>query len=391
MNIKVNSRIAQAAPSATLAITAKANALKKQGIDVVSFAAGEPDFDTPQSIKNAAIEAINKGFTKYTPSIGTVELREEIVKKFKKDNNLTYEVSQIAVSCGAKHSIFNAIQVLVDTGDEVIIPTPCWVSYPEMVKLAGATPKYLATTAKANFKITSEQLKQAVNNKTRLLILNSPSNPTGMVYTRQELEAIAEICVKNSIFVISDEIYEKLIYDTKEYTSIASLGKEIYDLTVTINGVSKTYSMTGWRIGYLGADKKIVSYINNFQDHSTSNPTSISQYATLQALREPESAVELMRNEFKIRRDLMMRELDKIPQISYIKPDGAFYMFCDVSKLGLAMDVATRMLNDVNVALIPGEGFMAPSMVRLSFATSQERIKEGIKRIAQWVEKNYNK
>ncbi|MBF0385647.1 MAG: pyridoxal phosphate-dependent aminotransferase [Candidatus Omnitrophica bacterium] len=391
MKLKVNSRIAQVAPSATLAITALANSLKKQGKDVVSFAAGEPDFDTPQTIKDAAIEALKKGLTKYTPSIGTVELREEISKKFKADNNLIYEVPQIAVSCGAKHSIFDAIQVLVDTNEEVIIPTPCWVSYPEMVKIAGGTPVFVTTTADSGFKITPGQFKKAITKNTKMLILNSPSNPTGMLYSKQELSDLAEICVKHNIFVISDEIYEKLIYDTTEYTSIASLGKEIYDLTITVNGVSKTYSMTGWRIGYLGASKEIVSYINNFQDHSTSNPVSMCQFATIQALREPPEVIEKMRLEFKMRRDLLMSELDKIPQISYVKPGGAFYLFCDISKLGSAHDLATRILNDVNVAMIPGEGFMAPGYVRLSFATSAERIKEGVKRIATWIEKNYNK
>ena len=256
--LKINHRIAKVVGSSTLAITAKAKELRAQGCDVVNFAAGEPDFDTPDSIKAAAIQAIKNGFTKYTPSTGTVELREAIAQKFKKDNQLEYEPSQIAVSCGAKHSIFNILQVLVDEGEEVLIPSPYWVSYPEMVKLAGATSKIIPTSAETHFKITAEQLATHITDNTKALILNSPSNPTGMLYSKEELTSIAEVCVKKGIFVISDEIYEKLIYDTTQYTSIASLGKEIYDLTITVYGVSKADSMTGWRIGYSVGTAEIV-------------------------------------------------------------------------------------------------------------------------------------
>ncbi|VAX37161.1 Aspartate aminotransferase [hydrothermal vent metagenome] len=385
---KVNQRIAQIVGSSTLAITARAKELKAKGCDVVNFAAGEPDFDTPESIKEAAIKAIESGFTKYTPSIGTLDLREAISKKFKKDNNLEYSPAQIAVSCGAKHSIYNIIQVLADQGDEVLIPAPYWVSYPEMVKLAGAIPKFIFTSAESCFKITAQQLSESITDKTKVLLLNSPSNPTGMVYTKEELEAIAEVCVKNKIFVISDEIYEKLIYDMDQYVSIASLGKEIYDLTITVNGVSKAYSMTGWRIGYAAGAQEIMDYVKKLQDHSTSNPSSISQMAALQALSEADESIAAMRDEFKKRRALMMTALDKIDGISYIKPEGAFYLFVNFSKLGESLEVAKKILDEVNVALIPGEGFGAPGYMRLSFATSKERIEEGMSRIIEWVVKN---
>lgn len=388
MDLRINRRIAQLLGSSTLAITAKAKELKASGKDVVNFAGGEPDFDTPQSIKDAAIRALVEGKTKYTPSTGTLELKEAICKKFKNDNGLEYSPKQIAVSCGAKHSVFNIIQVLADEGDEVLIPAPYWVSYPEMVKLAGATSVVVPTSKEDYFKLTPEVLNQYITKNSKILILNSPSNPTGMVYSKDELQAIADICVKNNIYVISDEIYEKLIYDIPEYTSIASLGREIYDLTITINGVSKAYSMTGWRIGYCAGSAEIVSYIQKFQDHSTSNPTSISQAAALQALSEPEKLVGDMRDIFYQRRDLIMSLFDKIPQVSYLKPQGAFYLFCDFSKLGESFEIAKRIIEEVNVAIIPGEGFGAPGWMRLSFATSNERIEEGVSRIAGWIKKN---
>jgi aspartate aminotransferase len=388
MNLKINSRVKEVLGSATLAITAKANELKKQGKDVVNFGAGEPDFDTPDNIKKAAIKAIEQGLTKYTPSVGTLELREAISEKFKKDNGLSYGPAQIVVSCGAKHSLYNIIQVLTDVGEEVIIPTPYWVSYPEMVKISGATSRFLTTTADTNFKVTAKELKKNINSKTKMFILNSPSNPTGMLYSKQELKDIADICVEKNIFVISDEIYEELLYESDSYTSIASLGKEIYDRTITVNGVSKSFAMTGWRIGYCGGPKEIIEYIKNLQDHSTSNPCSISQAAALQALKEPKDNVRAMRDKFKNRRDLMMKAMDSVPGVTYTKPDGAFYLFADFSKHGEAFDLATRILNDVNVAMIPGEGFGSPGFMRLSFATSEERITEGIRRIAEWVVKN---
>ncbi len=391
MSLKINKRIAQVVGSSTLAITAKAKELRAQGCDVVNFAAGEPDFDTPDSIKAAAISAIESGFTKYTPSTGTLELREAIAQKFKKDNGLEYKPSQIAVSCGAKHSIYNIIQVLADEGEEVLIPSPYWVSYPEMVKLAVATSKIIPTSTETHFKITADQLAKNITDKTKVLILNSPSNPTGMLYSKEELESIATVCVEKGIFVISDEIYEKLIYDTPQYTSIASLGKDIYDLTITVNGMSKAYSMTGWRIGYAAGPEEIMGYVKKLQDHSTSNPTSISQMAALQALKEPEEKIIAMRDEFRRRRDLITSKFDEIDEVSYIKPEGAFYLFCDFSKLGASMDVAKQIIEDANVAIIPGEGFGAPGMMRLSFATSTERIEEGVKRIAEWIKANPSK
>lgn len=382
--MKINRRIQTLVPSATLAITARAKELKAQGADVVNFAAGEPDFDTPDYIQEAGIQAIRQGQTRYTPSVGSLDLRKAVARKFKQDNGLTYDPKQIAVSCGAKHSIYCLIQILADDGDEVLIPSPYWVSYPEMVKLAGAQPRFIETSAETDFKMTPDQLNKACSSRTRVLILNSPSNPTGSVYTRAELEQIAEICVKNDIVVISDEIYEKLVYDVPEYVSIASLGKDIYDHTVTVNGVSKAYAMTGWRIGYAGGPLEIMGYLNRFQDHSTSNPCSISQAAALAALEAPQDQVTAMCAEFKARRDLMMTLLDGIDGVTYIRPQGAFYLFCDVSAFGSSMETAAAILNEVNVALIPGEGFGAPGFVRLSFATSRERIKEGIARIGRW-------
>ena len=386
--LKINRRIKQLVASSTLAITARAKELRQQGVDVVNFAGGEPDFDTPDVIKQAAVNAINKGFTKYTPSIGTVELRDQIVKKFKEENGINYDVSQIAVSCGAKHSLFSVIQVLVDEGDDVLIPAPYWVSYPEMVKLAGGTPKIIPTSPETKFKITAKQLSDNITPNTRLLILNSPSNPTGMLYSIQELKEIAEVCVRNNLFVVSDEIYEKIIFDTDTYTSIASLGEEIYKLTITVNGVSKAYSMTGWRIGYCAGDKEIIGYVKKMQDHSTSNPSSISQAAALEALRSAGRDAIMMRAEFKKRREIITSGFDNIPGVSYIKPEGAFYLFCDFSKFGDSIETAKSILDDVNVAVIPGDGFGAPGFMRLSFATSSERISEGVKRIADWVEKH---
>lgn len=383
--VKINSRILQVVGSTTLAITARAKELKEQGKDVVNFAAGEPDFDTPDYIKQAAVKAIDSGFTKYTPSSGAEDLRVAICAKFKRDNGLDYKPGQVVVGCGAKHSIYNAVMVLCDAGDEVIIPAPYWVSYPEMVKVAGAAPVFLHTKRENGFKMTPAELSAVITGRTRLLILNSPSNPTGKVYSRKELAAIAEICVKHNICVISDEIYEKLLFTGEPFVSIASLGKDIFDRTITVNGVSKAYAMTGWRIGYAAGPAEIMGHMKNLQDHSTSNPCSISQKAALAALIAPENSVLAMCNEFKSRRDLMMSLVDGISQISYIKPDGAFYLFCDFSKFGPCAETAKKILNDVNVAVIPGDGFGAKGYIRLTFSTSQERIREGISRIKAWI------
>ncbi len=386
--LKVNRRIKDIVGSTTLAITARAKELQTQGRDVVSFGAGEPDFDTPDFIKKAAIEAMNKGFTKYTPSTGTLELREAIAQKFLKDNNLKYSPNQIVVSCGAKHALYDIISVIVDDGDEVIFQAPYWVSYPEMVKAAGGKSVVIPTTAANSFKFTAQDLEKHITPKTKALIINSPSNPTGVMYTKAELQAIADVCVKHKIYVVSDEIYEKLVYDNDvAFVSIASLGKEIFDLTITVNGVSKAYSMTGWRIGYCAGAQEIMDYIKKFQDHSTSNPTSISQAAAVAALKASEESVETMRREFASRRDYMMSILDAEPKIKYVRPQGAFYIFCELSQFGPVAGVAKRILDEANVAIIPGDGFGAEGYIRLSFATSKERIAEGIKRIKEWMSK----
>lgn len=384
---RINSRVLQVAGSTTLAITARAKELKDQGKDVVNFAAGEPDFDTPEHIKKAAVDAIKEGYTKYTPSSGAEDLRIAICDKFRKDNGIEYKPSQIVVGCGAKHSIFNAIMVLCDVGDEVIIPSPFWVSYPEMVKLAGATPRFIATSPASGFKITAQQLKEAVSSKTKVLILNSPSNPTGSVYSRKELAEIADVCLQKNVFVISDDIYEKLLYSDESFVSIAALGKDIYNQTITVNGVSKAYAMTGWRIGYAAGPQDIMTYMKNLQDHSTSNPASISQRATLAALRSSEETIAAMRAEFMARRDLMMSLVDGIAGVSYVKPDGAFYLFCDFRKFGSSADFAKRILDEEHVALIPGDSFGAEGFLRLTFSTSQERIREGVRRIRRMTEK----
>jgi len=383
--LHVNRRVKDIVGSTTLAITARAKQLQAEGHDVVNFGAGEPDFDTPDFIKQAAIKAIENGFTKYTPSIGTQDLREAIAAKFQKDNGLVYKPNQIVVSCGAKHSLFNIIQVLVDDGDEVIFQSPYWVSYPEMVKAAGGKAVIIPTDAATAFKITPDLLKKYITPKTKVLIINSPSNPTGVMYHKEELARIAEICVAHKIYVISDEIYEKLIYDNNVFTSIASLGREIFDLTLTVNGVSKAYAMTGWRIGYAAGAVEIMEYIKKYQDHSTSNPTSISQAAALEALKASQETTAQMCAIFKKRRDLMLQCLDRITALSYIRPEGAFYVFCDFSKVGDATVIAKQMLDEVKVAGIPGDGFGACNYIRFSFATSEARIQEGIARVAKWI------
>ena len=387
--MRLTKRVSGIAPSATLDISSKAKSMAKEGIDVVSFGAGEPDFDTPAHIKAQAIKAIHDGFTKYTPSSGTIELREAIAKKFRCDNSIDYSPSQIVVSCGAKHSLYNAFQVICEAGDEVLIPAPYWLSYPEMVKMAEAKPVVVETEAKNNFKVTREALKKAITKKTKAFILNSPSNPTGCVYDLDELKFIASLAVENKFFVISDEIYEKLIYDGKRHLSIASLGKEIYDWTITVNGVSKSYSMTGWRIGYAAGPKDVMDAFSNLQSHATSNPTSISQRAALAALTESQQCVEEMRVEFEKRRDFMVSRINKIKKMGCVKPEGAFYVLCDISQLKMgSAALATRLLDEAKVAVIPGEPFGADSYIRLSFATGIDTIKKGLDRIEEWISKN---
>jgi aspartate aminotransferase len=381
-------RIKKINPSSTLAITWKAKKLTAEGKDVVNFAAGECDFDTPDFIKEAAIQAIKEGFTKYTPSTGTPELKKLICEKFKKENCLDYEPEQIVVSCGAKHSIFNALLVLVDKDNEVLIPSPYWVSYPEMVKLCEGKARFIKTSPENSFKITPRDLKKNINEKTKILILNSPSNPSGAVYSREELEGLARICVENKVFVISDEIYEKIIFDGLKHVSIASLGKDIYDLTITINGLSKAFSMTGWRIGYLGGASDIVQAISRLQDHSTSNPVSISQKAAVAAL-ETETDFSLKAcQEFQKRRDYFVSRIKEFKNLDYVLPGGAFYMFCGISKTGLdAFTLASRLLDEEFVAIIPGNSFGRDDYVRISFATSLAQIEIGLDRIKHWLEK----
>lgn len=384
--MRLSERVRNLSPSSTLAITSRIKLLKKQGINVINFAAGEPDFDTPDFVKNAGILAIQSGFTRYTPTSGILELKEAIVKKFKQDNGLDYALEQIVVSCGAKHSIFNSICALVEPGDEVIIPLPFWVSYPEMVKFCQGKAIFLRTQAKNSFKLNSSQLKNAITPKTKLLILNYPSNPSGVVYTASELEEIADICVSKNIFVLSDEIYEKLIYDGQKHYSIAGINKKIYDLTITVNGLSKSFSMTGWRVGFLAAHPDIASAVSKLQDHSTSNSSSISQKAALAALASDGLWVEKIRREFQLRRDLMTGLLDAIDGITYVKPGGAFYVFADISKTNLDADTfAKKLLEDEHVAVIPGTDFGRKDFVRLSFATSIDEIKEGMRRIDKWL------
>ena len=391
----ISTRVAQISPSATLAITAKAKQMKAEGIDVIGFGAGEPDFDTPDHIKEAAKKAIDEGFTKYTPASGTMELKEAVCKKFRNDNNLDYTPQEIIVSCGAKHSIYNAIIALCSEGDEVILPSPYWVSYPEMIKAAGATPVVLESTQESNFKILPAQLQEATTPKTKLLILNSPSNPTGMLYTKDELQAIRQILVEKGIFCISDEIYEEIIYDGHEHISMASLGSDIKELTLVINGVSKAYSMTGWRIGYAAGRKDIIKAMSNLQSHSTSNPTSISQKAALAALEGSREPIDTMVIEFKKRRDYIIERLNSINGISCLKTQGAFYVFPDVSELfgkffngkeiKDSMSLTEALLNEARVAVVPGSAFGSDVNLRLSYAISMESIKEGLNRIEEFV------
>lgn len=391
--MKFAQRIQNIQPSMTLAISAKAQALKEQGIDVIGFGAGEPDFATPENIKQAAIDAIKNNDTHYTLVGGTNALKDAIIQKFDHDNGLSYDRKQIVVSCGAKHSFYNLAQVLWDEGDEVIIPAPYWVSYPDMVILANATPVIVNTDVSSGFKITAEQLQQAVTQKTRAVVLNSPSNPTGSAYTKEELEALAEVILKNKLLVISDEIYEKIVFDGFEHCSIASLSEELKQNTVVINGASKCFAMTGWRIGYLAANADIVSAITKLQGQSTSNPTSIAQAASVEALtgEKTPSEVKRMVTEFKKRRDVLMNHFAKIEEISCYTPVGSFYSFPDFSGIhgkqwkGKAIQgslvVAEFLLEEAQVALVPGIAFGADNNQRLSFATSMEKINEGMSRI----------
>ncbi len=392
----VLSKRAQAiSPSPTLGITAKAKALKAEGVDIIGFGAGEPDFDTPDHIKQEAIKALSEGFTKYTPTAGIPDLKQAVCDRFKADIGLDYEPAEVIVSCGAKHSIYNIIQILCEPGDEVIIPAPYWVSYPEMVRVAEATPVIVDTGEESGFKLTPELLEKSITANTKVLILNSPSNPTGATYSKEELEPIAKIAVEKGVLVVSDEIYDKLLYDGLKYTSIASLGPEIKKNTLVVNGVSKAYSMTGWRIGYVAADKQFVGAMSNLQDHSTSNPTSIAQRAALAALTGPQELVKQMVVEFEKRRNYMVERLNSMAGVSCIMPPGAFYAFANFSGVlgkslnGKAangsMDLTELLLTEAKVAVLPGSPFGADSYLRLSYATSMDNITNGLDRIEEMI------
>ena len=379
-------------PSPTLAMAARAKAMKAQGIDVVDFGVGEPDFDTPQHIKDAAKKAIDNGFTKYTPSSGTDELREAVVRKFKTDNGLEYDKTQVLISCGAKQSLYNIAEALFDPGDEVIIPAPYWVSYPDQVVLNDAKPVIVETTEAEKFTLSARKLESAVTKKTKAIILNSPSNPTGLAYDKKTLEEIAAVAMRHKLYVISDEIYEKLIYDGFTHTSIASLGKEIKDLTIVVNGVSKSHAMTGWRIGFAAGPKDVITAMANIQSQSTSNPASISQKAALEALTGSQDFLKVMNAEFDKRRKYMVERLNSIPGVSCLMPVGAFYAFPRVSAhfgtrsaggnvIKNSSDFANVLLDEAKVALVSGDSFGADAHIRLSYATSMENVRKGLDRI----------
>lgn len=394
--MELSRRAERIKPSSTLAISAKASELKSQGFDIVGFGVGEPDFETPEHIKEAGIKAIKDGFTRYTPASGITELRKAVAKKLKDDNGLDYDFTQIIISNGAKHALINAFMAILNEGDEVIIPAPYWLSYSEIVNIAGGVPVIVKTKKENNYMLTREELDAAYTDKTKALVIVSPSNPTGMVSSIDDLKMIADFAVEKDIIVIADEIYEKLIYDEdKKHISLASLGKEIYDRTIIINGVSKSYAMTGWRIGYTASNPKIAKLIGSLQSHMTSNPNSIAQKATLAAIEGPQDCVKEMCVEFKKRRDYIFEREEKIPFITALKPEGAFYLFIDVSglygkkyegvEINSAADMADLLIEKKLVAVVPCADFGMPDHIRLSYATSLEMIKKGMDRIEEFV------
>jgi aspartate aminotransferase len=384
--MKLAARVSQVTPSITLAIAAKAKAMKAEGIDVCSFSAGEPDFDTPAHIKAAAAKALDEGKTKYGPAAGEPKLREAIAHKLKHDNGLNYKAENVLVTNGGKHSLYNLIVALIDPGDEVIIPSPYWLSYPEMVTLVGGKSVIVETDASTGYKITPEQLKKAITPKTKLFVLNSPSNPTGMVYTPEEIKALAKVIVDADIYVVSDEIYEKILYDGAEHISIGSLGEEIFSRTLISSGFAKGYSMTGWRLGYLAGPVEIIKAASTIQGHSTSNVCTFAQYGAIAALESSQDCVEEMRQAFAKRRQVMLERLNAIPGLSCPKPDGAFYLFPDISKTGLkSLEFCNAILESHQVALIPGVAFGADKNIRLSYATDMETIEKGMDRLEKFV------
>lgn len=386
MNYRISRRAASLAPSLTLAIDAKAKQMKAEGQDVVGFGAGEPDFDTPQHIKDAATRALFEGFTKYTPSAGIPELRQAIADKFKRENGLAYKPSQIIVSCGGKHSCYNVILATCQEGDEVVIPAPYWLSYPEMVKLAGATPVILPTNDKTEFKVTPEQLRAAITPRTRLFVLNSPSNPTGTVYTPDEIKALGDVCVEKGVLIMSDEIYEHLLYDGAVHRSVASLSPAHYEHTIVVHGFAKAWSMTGWRLGFLAAPEPIARAIDAIQSHSTSNPTSFAQKGGVAALTGPQDHLPGWLKEYSRRRTYAWERLNKMPGVSCVNSKGAFYLFPNISRTGLkSAEFCARLLDAEKVAAVPGIAFGADDYIRLSYATSLANIEKGLERIDRFV------
>jgi aspartate aminotransferase len=385
MNYTVSRRAAALSPSLTLAIDAKAKQMKAEGQDVVGFGAGEPDFDTPQHIKDAAVAALAAGFTKYTPSSGIPELRQAVADKFKRDNGLTYKPSQIIISCGGKHSCYNVVIATCQEGDEVIIPAPYWLSYPEMVKLASATPVILPTTDKTEFKVIPDQLRAAITPRTRLFILNSPSNPTGSLYNRDEIKALGDICVEKGVMIMSDEIYEKLVYDGAEHTSVAGFSQAHYEHTIVVHGLAKAYSMTGWRLGYLAAPEPIAKAIDAIQSHSTSNPTSFAQKGGVAALTGPQDHLKTWLAEYTKRRSYAHERLNSIPGISCVNVKGAFYLFPNIGQLGLkSTEFCAKLLEQEKVAAVPGIAFGADDYIRISYATSMANIAKGLDRLEKF-------
>lgn len=390
--MQLSDRAQQLTPSATLAITATAKEMRAKGLDVIGLGAGEPDFNTPEHILEAAAKAAQAGYTKYTAAGGTVELREAIAEKLKKDNGLTYDVNQIIVTSGAKHALYNLFQAVINPGDEVIIPAPYWVSYVEQVKLAGGRPVIVETSEERLFKVSPEQLERAITDKTKLFLLNSPSNPTGMIYTRDELQALGDICLTHGIGIVSDEIYEQLIYEG-EHVSIASLSDDLYANTFVINGVSKTYSMTGWRIGYAAGNRDVIQAMTGIASHSTSNPSSVAQHAAYAAITGTQEPVARMKQAFVERRNYVVERINQIKGIKAVKPQGAFYVFANVSEVIAdangrfrdASDWSRALLEQAHVAVVPGNAFGAPLHIRLSYATSMEQLVEALDRIERFI------
>jgi aspartate aminotransferase len=391
MAIELANRVKALTPSSTLAITAKAKELKEQGEDVIGLGAGEPDFNTPQNILDAALVSMNEGQTKYTPSAGLPGLKKAIIKKFEQDQGLTYKPNEIIVANGAKHALYTLFQVLLNDGDEVIIPTPYWVSYPEQVKLAGGVPVYIEGLEGNQFKVTPEQIKRAISKKTKAIIINSPSNPTGVLYTADELFELGKVCLEENILIVSDEIYEKLVYGNHKHVSIAQISPELKEQTVVINGVSKSHSMTGWRIGYAAGNSQVIEAMTNLASHSTSNPTTTAQYAAIAAYNGPQEPVEEMRLAFEQRLEIIFDKIMAIPGFTCVKPQGAFYLYPNVKKAAEMTgynnvdDFVEALLVEAKVAVVPGSGFGTPDNIRLSYATSLELLEKAVERISQFV------